>query len=257
MSAIETEPGETDEDKFSRLAEQIFIYDDLGFYEDRDQLLGKCPLLFIHLTNLRLMLGLLEWLKFRGLETEYQKFLWRAIYRPEKVKAFFKRYRLSDPLLQRYLGHVEKGMEIYAESALLIAEHSDNPAVIYACLEQLLKREELTLILLILDMIEKANLSNSDAVDLLSKKPVWAMQQLATLNPSPDVDRLIAALLPKLAQTEGIDLADTEALILRAIQYELDPEIKSGYLRVLTSSGNLEGFKHLMEGLQAERAFRR
>ena len=76
------------------------------------------------------------------------------------------------------------------------------------------------------------------------------MQQLTALNPSPDVDRLIAALLPKLAQTEEIDPGKAEALIARAFPYELDPEIRSGYLRVLVSNGNAEGFKHLMEGLR-------
>ena len=75
------------------------------------------------------MLGVLEWLKVRGIETEYQKFLWRTMYRSEKVRAFFKRYRPSDPLLQRYLGYIEKGIEIYGESAMLIAERSDNPSV--------------------------------------------------------------------------------------------------------------------------------
>lgn len=238
LAAVERQTQNSDEENLRKLVEEVCIYHDMGNSFARDEILGNCPVPFVRTRNLRLMLGFLEWLKKNDNETIYRKFLWKNFYRPELVKDFLKLCRQSDPLLRQYFSYVGKEVDVSGQSALLIAEHSDDSEVIFACLKQLLRHEDEILILLIIEMIEKARLSHRDAVELLSEKPVWTTRSLAAQLSNPVVDRLLAAFLPKI-RSENNDFVDQfPKLIARAMPYETDPKIRLQYISLLMLEEN-------------------
>jgi hypothetical protein len=121
LAEIESDFHRTDEELFRALVEKVCIFEDIKDLENRDQALSQCLVPFNHLTNLRLMLGLVEWLNFRKIISPSQKFLWRTLYDSKKVELVLKQYKLTDPLLRRFLNHVGRGAVVYGRSALLIA----------------------------------------------------------------------------------------------------------------------------------------
>jgi hypothetical protein len=241
----------SDEEKLRSLAEKVLIYHDLGEEDRRDETISECAIPAVKLVSLRVLLGFVERLKHLKIENDFSKFLWKKIYNPQLVNYFLHNYRRTDPLLQRYLGHVSRDVEVYAESALMIAERSNDPAVLLACIKQLLSKREPMLILLILDLIKTARLSNRDAADLLSQDPLWALQELSSLTSSDDIDVLVAEMLPSLGQTKGLDLELLVDLMLRAIPFEKDAVILTNYLLHLMQVERKEALTHAMSGLRS------
>lgn len=250
LAEIESQIHQTDEEQFRALVEEVCIFEHINDLENRDQTLSRCLVPFNHLTNLRLMLGLVEWLNARKIISPSQKFLWRALYDSKKVELVFKQYKLTEPLLRRYLSHVGRGAVVYGKSALLIAERSDDPVVIHACLKQLIEKEDEILILLLLDMIEHARLSNRDAVDILALKPRWAVEKLTAMDSTPQLDRLLAAIMPRLGQEVNLPDEIFIPLIIRVLPFENQPALREKYLETLVVNGREEGFNGIMQLLQ-------
>jgi hypothetical protein len=232
------------------LSEKALIYHDLDDLEKRNQTISECAAPVVHVTNLRLLLGLVERLKYLKIDDPFSKFLWRAIYKPKIAKAILKSYRQSNPLLQRYISHISRDVEVYADSALMIAEHSNDPAVLLACMKQLLIKQEPMLILLILELIQSARLSNRDAVELLQINAEWSIAQLASHAASDDIDRLITSILPQLGQTAKLNPAFLSELMLRALPFERDSGVIIGYLQYLISNERNEGFLQAMAAFE-------
>lgn len=250
LSEVEWQAHGTPEEHFRGLVEKICIFEDLGDWDNREAILSQILVPFNHLTNLRLILGLLEWLVSRRIESPNKKYLLKVAFHPNKVKAIMQRYKTSDPLLQRYFGLVRQGAALYGESALRIAERSDDPVIIHACMKQLLEREDEILILLVLDMIENARLSNKDAVELLSHKVRWAVEKLAGQQSSPQVDRLLAALLPQLCQEANLAPEFVTDLIMRSLPYENQLSIKVKYYETLVANEHEEGIRVVVQAAQ-------
>ena len=247
LAEVEWQPHNTPEEQFRALAEKVCIFEDIGDYENRDLALSQCTTPFNHLTNLHLILGLLEWLINRRIESPFRNYFWHSVFHPNKVKAIFKIYKSPNPLLARYVSLVRQGAVLYGESALLLAEKSDDPGIIHACMKSLLDREEEILILLVLDMIQAARLSNRDAVDLLSLKPRWAIEKLAAQESDPPVDRLLAALLPALSQETTLSFEFVTKLILRSLPYENQTSVKIKYLETLVANESDEGVRIVLQ----------
>lgn len=250
LAEIEGYAQKTPDQRFSIMVEKICIYDSLGECEKRDLELSKCSVSFNHLTNLRLLLGLIEWLSTNDVDSPYKKFFLRSFFHPAKVKAVLETYKPPDPLLARYFSFVRQGAALYSESALLIAERTDDPAIIIVCLKHLLDKENELLILLMLEMIEKARLSNRDAVVLLSQKPRWAVEKLAEQESDPQSDRLLAALLPHLSQEPDLSFEFLSKLILRSLPYEPQSSVKVKYLETLVANEYDEGIQLVIQAAQ-------
>lgn len=250
LAMLERQSTGTNEEKFRTFVEKVCILDDAKNLGERDKALSNTLVPFNNLTNLRLMLSLLEWLDKHGIESPYQKFLWRSIFRPEKVKELLHLYKPEDPLLQRYLKHAARVIDIDENSALLIAERSDDPVIINTCLKRLLEREKAVLPLLLLDMIEKARLSNHDAEHILSQKPRWSLENLLKQEPTPQVNRLIAGLLPRTIEKINFQSDELTELILRALPYEPNSSLRAKYLELLMLNRVEEAIQLVFQSLQ-------
>jgi hypothetical protein len=84
-----------------------------------------------------------------------------------------------------YLAFTSEVKNIPTDSAKLLLERVNDPLTIANCLRHLLRKEDEELLDIIVKMMREARLSKRDAVELLSNNPIWAMEKIAKLTPSP------------------------------------------------------------------------
>jgi hypothetical protein len=239
------------ETAFRTTLEAACIYEDLGQPQPRDTKLSELAKSIIHISSLQLLLGFFRWLDDHQIQTPYNNFFRRYMFKPELVRQILSRYRKDNADLRAYLLYVPQVRDVYAESAFLIARHSDNPAILSACLQRLVQQEDEKLVPFIADMISAARLSNLDAIDLLGQKPDWAMKATTALPPSPTTNQLLADLL---IQTRGnlLDFPQDEKLvvILRAFPYIRDRSLRYEFMKRLLQEGRQEAYQVLMQAQQ-------
>lgn len=236
---------------FRAVLEAACIYEDLGNSQLRDEKLSELAISFVHIDNLRLFLGLLRWLDGHNIQSPYSSFFRKSMFKPELVRKILQRYRTDDPELRTYLAYVTQVKDIYAESALLIARISDNPAVLSTCLRRLLMQEERGLLPLIIEMILAARLSNQDAVDLLQQKPAWAMNVLLGLPASATRNQLLADLLASSNDTVSTFPEDEKyQLMLDALPYSTEQAQRMKLMKELIKGGREEAFRALMQAIK-------
>lgn len=239
------------ETAFRATLESACIYEDLAQPQPRDEKLSELAKSIIHISSLQLLLGFFRWLEEHNVQSPYNSFFRRYMFKPELVQQILARYRKENPDLRAYLSYVPKVRDIYAESAYLVARHSDDPVILRACLQCLLQKEYPKLLPLIAEMIAGARLSNEDAADLLAQKPGWALKAAAALPSSPTVNHLLADLLIR-ADGEQIDLLqdDKPTVILRAFPYIQDRFLRLEWMRYLLKEKPQEAYRALMQAYQ-------
>ena len=239
------------ETAFRATLESACIYEDLGQSQLRDEKLSELAKSIIHISSLQLLLGFFRWLEAHNVQSPYNSFFRRYMFKPELVQQILARYRKDNPDLCAYLSYVPKVRNIYAESAYLIARQSDHPGILIACLQRLLQQEHHQLLPFIAEMIAGARLSNEDAADLLAQKPGWALKAAAALPSSPAVNYLMADLLIR-ADGEQLDLLqeDKPTVILRAFPYIQDRSQRLVWMRYLLKERQQEAYHALMQAYQ-------
>lgn len=239
------------ETAFRATLESACIYEDLAQPQPRDEKLSELTKFIIHICSLPLLLGFFRWLEERNIQSPYNNFFRRYMFKPELVQQILARYRKDNPDLRAYLSYVPKVRDIYAESAYLIARQSDHPQILRTCLLCLLQKEDQNLLPFIAEMIAGARLSNEDAADLLAQKPGWALKAAAALPSSPAVNHLLADLLSR-ANGEQIDLLeeDKPSVVLRAFPYIQDRSQRLNWMRYILKVKQQEAFKALMQAYQ-------
>lgn len=239
------------ETAFRATLESACIYEDLGQSQLRDEKLSELAKSIIHISSLQLLLGFFRWLEAHNVQSPYNSFFRRYMFKPELVQQILARYRKDTPDLRAYLSYVPKVRDIYAESAYLIARQSDHPGILVACLQRLLHQEDHKLLPFIAEMIAGAKLSNGDAADLLAQKPGWALKAAAALPSSPAVNYLMADLLIR-ADGEQLDLLqeDKPTVILRAFPYIQDRSQRLVWMRYLLKERQQEAYRVLMQAYQ-------
>lgn len=239
------------ETAFRATLESACIYEDLGQPQLRDEKLSELAKSIIHISSLQLLLGFFRWLEAHNVQSPYNSFFRRYMFKPELVQQILARYRKDTPDLRAYLSYVPKVRDIYAESAYLIARQCDYPGILIACLQRLLQQEHLQLLPFIAEMIAGARLSNEDAADLLAQKPGWALKAAAALPSFPPVNHLLADLLSR-ADREQIDLLqeDKPSVILRAFPFIQDPSQRLAWMRYLLKERGQEAYHVLMQAYQ-------
>jgi len=189
------QPGTDPVGEYCKQFELACIFHDLEDAEDRDNALNACKQYFNHLPQLTYLIGLIDWLEENAVNEGFRRYVWKYLFKPAVVKAALERLPVGNPYLERYLRYAVRATDMYGESAFLIANKAEDPAVIFACLNHLLRHESEYLILTIADMIAKARLAETDAIDLLGEKLEWSLKTLDSLTADPISDRLIAGLL--------------------------------------------------------------
>lgn len=239
------------ETAFRATLESACIYEDLGQAQPRDEKLSELAISITHIRSLPLILGFFRWLDEHNIQSPYNNFFRRYMFKPELVQQILARYRKNNPDLRAYLSYVPKVRDIYAESAYLIARQSDHPVILRACLQCLLQKEDQNLLPFIAEMIAGARLSNEDAADLLAQKPGWALKAAAALPSSPAVNHLLADLLSR-ANGEQIDLPeeDKPSVILRAFPYIQDRSQRLHWMHYIVKERQQEAYKALMQAYQ-------
>lgn len=239
------------ETAFRATLEAACIYEDLGQPQLRDEKLSELAKYIRHIHSLLLLLGFFRWLEAHNIQSPYNSFFRRYMFKPELVQQILARYRKDNPDLHAYLSYVPKVRDIYAESAYLIARQSDHPGILVACIQRLLHQEDHKLLPFIAEMIAGAKLSNGDAADLLAQKPGWALKAAAALPSSPAVNHLLADLLSR-ADREQIDLLQENkpTVILRAFPYIQDRSQRLDWMRYLLKERQQEAYKALMQAYQ-------
>lgn len=237
---------------FRVVLEAACIYEDLGNFQLRDEKLSELAKSFIHIYNLRLLLGFFRWLDSHNIQSPYSSFFRKFMFKPELVLQILQRYRRDDPELRAYISYVTQVKDVYAESAHLIARISDDPAVLSTCLRRLLLQEDPGLLSLIIERILAARLSNQDAVDLLAQKPAWAMNVLLGLPHSSTKNQLLADLL---ANANDSLLAFTEdqkyQLMLDALPYTTEQSQRMRLMKELLKDEREEAFQAVVQVIQS------
>lgn len=129
-----SQKGATPDVTLELQCEAACIFNDLGEYDKRDEVLSRCAVTLNHVTNLRLLLGLFRWLDERKITGSIARYLWNRMFTPEIVFSLFSDYCQDDMFFVRYLSYLPRIKSIYAESALLVAQEYDDPPVVLACL---------------------------------------------------------------------------------------------------------------------------
>lgn len=230
--------------KFKNLVEQAIILNDLGNVAERDLLLSKAAPSLIHLTDLEALTGALNWMVTRDIHGPTMSFFLNSIFNFKLVGAMLTYYPLNSPSFQEYLGLTRLAHNIPADSAKLLINRIDDPAVIAACLRSLVTRQDAGLAAIMVKMMREERLSKRDALDLLSIKPAWAIEQVASLPPGQLTDCLLAGLLPKVAR-DGVSSCPIDAWVERAIPYEEDAQLIQAYMGCLFDSGCTSRFELL------------
>lgn len=241
------------ETSFRAALETACIHEDLNQPQQRDLKLSELAKSIVHISSLPLLLGFFRWLDNHQIQSPYNSFFRKYMFKPELVRQVLARYRKEHPDLRAYLAYVPIVRDIYAESARMIAQHSDTPAVLSACLSRLLQQEDDGLAQLIVELISAARLSNQDAVDLLARKPAWASKALAALPVSPAVDQLLADFLVK-AGNKQLDLtgAEDQSLLLRTLPYVKDAPSRRPFVKDLLEASCQEVYPVLMRAQEAQ-----
>lgn len=236
---------------FRTVLEAACIYEDLGNPKLRDEKLSELSKSFVHIDNLRYVLGFFRWLDGHNIQGSFSNFFRNFMFKPGLVRQILQRYRGDDPDLREYLSYVIHVKDIYTESAILIAQTSNSPAVLSACLRRLLLKEESELLPLIIEMILTAKLSNQDALDLLLQKPTWGMGALLGLPSSSAKHQLIAALITNSDKAvKDLTTEQKYQVILDALPYITEQAQRRVLMSELLKAGRAEAFHILMQAAQ-------
>ena len=234
-------------EKFKNQIEIANIQDSLGDEKGRDETLSKAAVNIIHLTNPSLLTHTIKWISSKNIEKSIKSFFFSRMFHAAIVETMLKNYQLRSRAMVEYLAFTSEVKNIPTDSAKLLLERVNDPLAIANCLRHLLRKEDEELLDIIVKMMREARLSKRDAVELLSNNLIWAMEKIAKLTPSPYTDKLIAGLLPKVAQREELNGNDRlQEWMIRALPYENDDQLILVYLENLFRDNTPFRFEGLM-----------
>lgn len=243
---------ESHDDRFRNLIEQAVIYDDLKDVQQRDLLLSKAALSLIHLTKLEVLIGALKWMQHKDIDQPIKSYFFNSMFNIKIIKSMLQAYKLHDPSLIEYLKYLEQVRNIPSDSAKLLVSLVDEPSTIARCLQILVSKEDTELPAIMEQMMSEARLSRRDALNLLSNDPVWAIENIAMLDPGPFSDSLIAGLLPIVAhQSVNTEPSRIMDWMIRALSYEEDSQLVQTYFEYYFEYKHPRRFELLMNAVTA------
>lgn len=236
---------------FQAAIEKACIQDSLGNMESRDICISEAAPHLLHLTDVNILVGCLQWIKAREIKAHIKSYFLKSMFRPELVKPILEKYEQSDPGLQEFLQMTIDADSIYAESAKMILARVDDPQAISSCLKQLVKRKDHELPQIITKMVEQARLSKGDAVYLLSETPEairWMVEKLCELPVTPATNNLIADLLPMIYEDEKENPSNCLLNAIARVMFLVkDKEMLVAYLTTLIKAEHPNSFAFILQ----------
>ena len=199
---LETLANSGPEQNFRRCFEICCILAELG--QPYEVYVNKCLeiLKLRKITNLHLLLSYHHWLEIEssihpkdvGLKANVQASrYWMSA--PEIVRIMLQKEKRNNPLRAAFVNLLISARNMYPETAKLLVEHEDDPAVMNSCLNSLMENNAGNSIPLIFDLVLSARLSRRDAAFILAPKWQVILQPLLQLPESNTRNSLIATVL--------------------------------------------------------------
>lgn len=247
--------GEDHDRHFQNAIERACIYDSLGEKEKRDESVSEAAKYLRNLEELKTLIGSIKWLQGKDISSSYKSFFIKNLFHPQIVQTMFSKYRPVDPALKEYLHMTAEVKSIHLSSARLLLETVDDPIVIAACLNELIRRKDKTLVNRIVSMADEERLSVDDAVTYLLKledERLRVLEQFEQFEWSPYTERLIGDYL-NVVFNELPDKSPpaVKHAMLRASYYTISEERIYEYLKDLIQNQYDEAYEAAIDRHQA------
>jgi len=165
------------------------------------------------------------------------------MYNPEYLSALYKAFKPGNEFRQNYLKYI-LGTHVKPESALLLIENENDPAIVFHALRELIKRRSENVLDVISLMLEEGRLSDADAIGFLRLEEEFYLSKLDSSQPTEMSLRLLAGLLQ--SKDELVNSLSNEK-ILALTRVNKDPKITKRYLSLLIQRGDRQGMAFVME----------
>lgn len=249
--------------EFRNCIEEACIHDTLGESEARDEAISKAAVHLIHLSDVRTLVGSVQWMRTKDITPTYLGFFLKQMFNKKLLDIILDKYPQRDVNLREYLrmvGEVKTSSGeplIYADSARLLLEKVGDPLVISTCIRTLLNREDEELPQLVIALIKRGSLSTDDATRLLmntSEHRLWAMERICRLKQSTFSDSLLATMLQELFDEEvQVVPGWMQDALVRVINQSQSTMFISHYLEILIKGKHEKAWSVLIKQKMAER----
>ena len=201
------------------------------------------------ITNLNLLFSYHTWLKNQSLtypDNIGLKLNIRAVhywmYAPEIVQHVLRHEKRFSPLRAAYVDLVTSSRNMYPETARLLIQYEDDPAMISYCLNFLVENDISHAVPLIMDLIHTARLSNRDAAYILASKWPAALDSLLQVPETSFRNSLITTLLHHITEPfQAVDRLPSE-LIQQLLNSDANDDFHRHYTRILHKRKEIASF---------------
>jgi hypothetical protein len=253
---------------FRNNIEEACIQDSLEEKEKRDMAISEAAKHLIHLSDLRTLVGSIQWMRTKDVSPPYKSFFRKQMFNNKLLEIILEKYPQRDVNLVQYLrmlGEVKTSSAkaiITADSARLLLKKVDDPLIISICVRTLLEREDEELPQLVMGLIKRGSLTTEDAASLLMdirEKRLWAIQRISELEQTSFSIALLATMLQdffyeKEKYGDDDEIEDVEVIpawmqdaFVRVINQRQSTMLVSRYLGSLINGGHDKAWSELIK----------
>jgi hypothetical protein len=186
-----------------------------------------------------------EWLE--KYDTNTRSAVRMKMYSPEQLRKLFSVYKPSEEFRRTYQAYILTTKAIRPDSAILLLDNENDPALVFHALHELIKRQDARFINIVKKMISTGSLSDSDALKLLSIDEQHSISELDASEPEPVTLRLLSGLL---RNKDGLLATLSNEKIYNLAKVELDLDTAKKYLGILIERQDQRGIPFIMELFQ-------
>jgi|GEM_PF-1647135 len=227
--------------EFRAAIEKACIYESLGDFNKRDVAVSEATKHLRFLNDLKTLVGSINWIQSKDITRSFKSFFLKNLFHPQIVETMLNKYNPEDPALHRYLQMTGEVNSIHLKSAKKLLDTSDDPVVLSACLNELVKRKDQDLLPTLITLMEKGSISKDDAVTYLLKledDPLQVLVKFEVPTWSPYTEMLLAAYLDSVFDEIPDKSSKTvRAAMYRAAYYEKSESRIHEYIKSLIISG--------------------
>jgi len=228
---------------FANHFERACVYATIGETAKRDAEIQICYSQVDHAKH-EVLFAFHEWLE--KYDTNTRRALRMKMYSPDLLQKLFTDHKPKQEFRQKYLGYLLQ-TNLRPDSAILLLENENDPALVFHALRELIKRQDTRFIGIIKKMVSAGILSDSDALKLLSIDEQHSLSELDASEPEPVTLRLLSGLIR--SKDELLATLSNEKIQSLA-KVELDPDTIKKYLGILIERQDQHGIVFVMELFQ-------
>jgi len=211
-------PADGHDAEFRASIEKACIYDSLGDLNKRDEAVSEATKHLRYLQNLKTLVGSINWLQTKNITPSFKSFFIKNLFHPQIVETMLSKYNSEDPALQKYLRMTADVNSMHLVSAKRLLESSDDPVVMSACLNEMIKRKDKEYVTRITSLVKDGRLSKDDAVTYLLKiedDHLWVLGEFERILWSPFIEMVIAGYLDAIYD----DIDDKSLDVVKGAMY--------------------------------------